>query len=173
MSTTIEPTQTPSSRLKAIERPAPPSPVRRKSGVRRWIVVLLVLIVLGAGATWGAATGLQHYFGSTEGLQVLTEKATRGHLIVTVTEDGNVESASNIDIKSHVAGGSTILWIVPDGTIIEKGDILVKLDSSTIEDLINSQRKFLLIFISWTPMPPAGTLRIFVSRCLWASMSPL
>ncbi|HEX3872291.1 MAG TPA: hypothetical protein VHV77_17720, partial [Pirellulales bacterium] len=110
MSTTIDPAQAQPKRLKSIERPAPASPVRRKSRGRRWGVLLLVLVGLGAVATWAAAAGLQHYFSSTETLQVLTEKATRGHLIVTVTEDGNVESASNIDIKCHVAGGSTILW---------------------------------------------------------------
>ncbi len=39
-----------------------------------------------------------------------------------------------------MAGGSTILWIVKDGTRVEEGDELVRLDSSSIEDQVNSQK---------------------------------
>jgi multidrug efflux pump subunit AcrA (membrane-fusion protein) len=63
-----------------------------------------------------------------------------GELLVTVTEDGNVESASNVDVKCQVAGGSAILWIVADGTEVAAGDKIVELDSSALEDQINTQK---------------------------------
>jgi RND family efflux transporter MFP subunit len=61
-------------------------------------------------------------------------------LLITVTEDGNLESAQNVDIKCEVAGGSTILWIVEDGKEVTSGTELVRLDSAQLEDQINQQR---------------------------------
>lgn len=69
-----------------------------------------------------------------------TQKVQRGLLRVTVTEDGNVESGSNIDVKCQVEGGSQILWIIPEGTVVKKGAELVKLDSSAIEEQVTTQR---------------------------------
>jgi multidrug resistance efflux pump len=57
-----------------------------------------------------------------------------------VVEDGNVESAHNLDIKCQVAGGSSILWIVKDGSEVKQGDKLVELDASQLDDQINAQR---------------------------------
>jgi multidrug efflux pump subunit AcrA (membrane-fusion protein) len=71
---------------------------------------------------------------------ILTAPVTRGDLIVTVVEDGNLESAVNIDIKCEVAGGSSILWIVEDGTEVKEGEKIVELDASTLEESINQQR---------------------------------
>ena len=69
----------------------------------------------------------------------LTYTVDRNDILITVTEDGNVESANNIDIKCQVAGGGTILSIVADGTVVEKDKVLVTLDKSNIEDQLNSQ----------------------------------
>lgn len=62
-----------------------------------------------------------------------------GDVVATLEVEGNVESAHNIDITCQVKGGSTILWIVPDGTHVEKGEELVRFDSSAVEDLLSQQ----------------------------------
>ena len=64
----------------------------------------------------------------------------RGEMLVTVTEDGNVESAKNVEIKCQVAGGSSILSIVKDGNEVKQGDKLVELDASQLDDQINQQK---------------------------------
>ena len=61
-------------------------------------------------------------------------------MILKVTEDGNIESASNIDVKCEVLGGSTILWIVEDGKRVEKDEVIVRLDESAIETQLNTQK---------------------------------
>ena len=74
-----------------------------------WSPALLSAVVYGGSrylATWTRPETSAH----------LTHTITRGDLVVTVTEDGNLESAKNVDIKCQVAGGSSILWIVDDGT---------------------------------------------------------
>ncbi len=59
---------------------------------------------------------------------------------ITVNDDGNVESASNIDLKCEVDGGSQILWIAQLGEEVKKGDVLVRLNSSAVQEEITEQR---------------------------------
>ena len=70
----------------------------------------------------------------------LTHTVAKSRLLITVVAAGNMESAKNIDVKCQVAGGAAILWIVPDGQEVQEGDLLVKLDSSSIEDQLNAQK---------------------------------
>lgn len=70
----------------------------------------------------------------------LTHTVARSRLLVTVVAAGNIESSKNLEVKCQVAGGSSILWIVPDGTEVKEGEVLVKLDHSAIEDQLNAQK---------------------------------
>ena len=70
----------------------------------------------------------------------LTHTVAKGRLLVTVVAAGNMESAKNVDVKCQVAGGTSILWIVPEGTEVETGALLVRLDNSSIEDQLNAQK---------------------------------
>lgn len=74
---------------------------------------------------------------------VITEPVKRGDLLVTVTEDGTLESAANVEVKCQVAGGSSILSIIPDGTYVNAGDEIVELDSAALEDQIIAQQNTL------------------------------
>jgi multidrug efflux pump subunit AcrA (membrane-fusion protein) len=76
---------------------------------------------------------------SDESLGALTHVVKRGGFMITIKEDGNVESAQNVEVKCQIAGGATILWIVEDGKIVEKGEELVRLDQSQLDDQLNSQ----------------------------------
>ncbi len=77
---------------------------------------------------------------SAEDQGVLTHVVGRGDMLITVTDDGTLESGSNVDVKCEVAGGATILWIIPDGTEVEAGEKLVELDPSAITDQLNIQK---------------------------------
>ncbi len=98
------------------------------------IRILTTLLVVGAVATVAAFTTRTS---QTEDLsEILTHKIARSSLAVTVTENGTVESSNNKEIKCMVKGGSTVLWVIETGTIVEPGDVLVRLDQSQIEDNI-------------------------------------
>ena len=62
----------------------------------------------------------------------------RSLFINETLERGNVESASNVEIRCEVQSknlqGTTILEIVPEGTYVQPGDILVRLDKSQLEN---------------------------------------
>ncbi|MGE0759521.1 MAG: HlyD family efflux transporter periplasmic adaptor subunit [Pirellulaceae bacterium] len=112
------------------------------SSSARWLVraliFLLVVSIVGAGGY-----GSTRYLGRLQKdntAAMLAHPVARGELIVTVTEDGNLQSAANIDIKCQVAGGSSILWIVPDGKEVKQGEKLVELDAALLDDQINQQK---------------------------------
>ena len=101
------------------------------------ILYLVLLLALAAGLVWlfgqGASTA------SAETGPLMTHKVEKGRLVVSLTENGGIESASNINMKCEIAGGSSILWIVEDGEEVSEGDKLVEFDSSALEDSISAQ----------------------------------
>ncbi len=113
------------------------SPAPRSAG-RRWLMRgIMAMVVLGLGA--GALAALAS-LGGSDGPVVVTTPVGKTDLVITVTEDGTLESAANVELKCEVDGGSTILEIVPDGTMVTKGTRLALLDSSTIEENYNAQK---------------------------------
>ncbi|HEV7222349.1 MAG TPA: HlyD family efflux transporter periplasmic adaptor subunit [Pirellulales bacterium] len=119
-----------------LTQPADRLPRRKGRGWLPWMV--LVLAVLGLG---GALKAAHTYFYGDGAItdRLLTTGVKKADLLITVTEDGNVESANNIELKCKVPGPITILEIVPDGSHVKQGDRLVRLDSSSIEDSILTQ----------------------------------
>lgn len=114
-------------------------PPAGKSGAGGTVVFLLLLVLLiGGGAFAYSAIFGDEESGQNEGALLYT--VAKNDILVTVTEDGNVESASNVDVKCSVSGGSTILWIVEDGTTVSEGDEIVKLDTANLEDQLNTQK---------------------------------
>ena len=105
---------------------------------RRWGLWLLLLAAAAVAAVLALFQPGRSSAPPVDGASMYSVQ--RGEMILTVTETGNVESAANQDVKCRVAGGGTIIWIVPDGTDVKQGDRLVELDSSTLIDQINTQK---------------------------------
>jgi HlyD family secretion protein len=59
---------------------------------------------------------------------------------VTLTEKGELEAQKSVDLKCEVEGRSTIIWIIPEGTEVKEGDLLVKLASNQIDDLVQAEK---------------------------------
>lgn len=117
--------------------PSPPRRPRRSIG--KFVAVFLFLGAVAAGAFYALPYALKAT-SSRDETGVLTFPVQTQRLRVTVTADGTIESASNVDVKCQVPGGSTILSIVPDGTEVDAGDEIVRLDSSQIEDELSTQK---------------------------------
>lgn len=58
----------------------------------------------------------------------------RGDLRISVMESGALRNRDRVIIANEVEGRTTILWIVDEGEYVEKGDLLVELDSSALEE---------------------------------------
>lgn len=109
----------------------------KRSSLWTWLGLAAVAVV-GYGGYRMMGKGGSGSVDAAASLQ--THKVTRGVMRVTVTEDGNVESARNDDVKCTIQGGSNILWIIEEGKVVTKGTELVKLDASLIEEQLRTQR---------------------------------
>ncbi len=65
--------------------------------------------------------------------------AKRGPLTISVLESGTISPQEQIVLRNEVEGRTTIVSLVPDGSKVKKGDLLVELDASTLKDLIIDQ----------------------------------
>ena len=64
----------------------------------------------------------------------------RGDFLISIVEGGTIEAVSETIIRSEVEGTARIIFIVPEGSIVKKGDLLVELDSSQVQDAVNLQQ---------------------------------
>ena len=79
--------------------------------------------------------------GSSASNQPILHTVARGTFRHVVTESGEVESSSNVEVRCEVqsrsagtGAGTIILEVVPEGTWVEEGEELIRLDSSALED---------------------------------------
>lgn len=98
-------------------------------------------IALLGGLSW-AAVALAGSFRRDESPSGMTHRVTRDNLLVTVNEQGVLESAENLEIKSEVRGYNAVLWIVDSGTFVKEGDELVRLDSLFIQEQVDERTKY-------------------------------
>jgi len=91
---------------------------------------LIIIVLLGGGIIWLAA----FRGGKTAGRDVPTFAAKRGPLTISVVESGTIKARDQHIIKNEVEGRTSIITLVPEGTRVKKGDLLVELDASTLQD---------------------------------------
>ncbi len=97
----------------------------------------------------GAVVALGYYSTDTLGLRLPTNEddlpllstARRATLTITVTESGNLESTKTVDGVCEVMGSQIkIIELTPEGTHVEKGQIVCRFDSSEIDKNIAQQQ---------------------------------
>lgn len=106
---------------------------------------LTLRLCLTAGLIFGAVWLLRlisNELSASDAPQRMMHTVQRGDLVVTVREEGMVESAENVEIKSKVRGRNAVLWIIDSGSIVRKGDELVRLDSFPIQEQIDERTKY-------------------------------
>jgi HlyD family secretion protein len=94
-----------------------------------------------AGAVWvpGISRPIKSLFaGSRE--TIITFQVKKANLPVMVVERGNLESSENQDVFCKVEGpATTIISLLPEGSHVKKGDLVVELDASTLNDQLTNQ----------------------------------
>ena len=64
----------------------------------------------------------------------------RGPFTVSIVEPGNLSAVNEVSVRSEVEGTARIIFIVPEGSFVKKGDLLVELDSAAAQDQVNLQQ---------------------------------
>lgn len=110
------------------------SPPRRRGGVVGVLLVLLVIGAVVAGVFWRI-----NHSKTSKQVNVIYANVERGTFIHEVNGKGSAESAQNTDVASQVEGSATIIYLIPEGTDVKKGELLVELDSSDVDEKLDSQ----------------------------------
>ncbi|HET6572514.1 MAG TPA: efflux RND transporter periplasmic adaptor subunit [Fimbriiglobus sp.] len=142
LQTAPPPTSRPShpngSRNPALSLPplaAPAARSGRKRGGGRLLRYGALALLLGGLAYAGITYGLP----DRKAADVITAKATRGDLVITVTDRGELESANSAQVNCEVEGGGKIATILPEGTRVKKGDEVCRFDTDVLKKGINEQ----------------------------------
>jgi HlyD family secretion protein len=94
-----------------------------------WVVVIAVIAAVAGGFLFwrGAASA-----------QATTVQATfavaRGPLTISIIQSGTIKAREMTIIKNEVEGRTSVISLIPEGTRVKKGDLLVELDASTLVD---------------------------------------
>jgi HlyD family secretion protein len=98
-----------------------------------WLV--LALAIAGAGVY---AYGSGRWFAKKSDDEVRGTAVRRGPLRISVVQRGNLAAKDSVSIESGVEGQTSVLYLIPEGTFVKSGDLLVELDSS---DLLEKKRQ--------------------------------
>jgi HlyD family secretion protein len=89
-----------------------------------------------AGAGWYAKE--KGYF-APKSEPVLTATATRGDLVINVTERGELESSQSLQVNCEIEGGGKLVTILPEGTKVTKGQEVARFDIDALSKAISLQ----------------------------------
>ena len=107
-------------------------------GRRRWALVAAVAAALAAAIAVGASG--RGGGGDATAEKGLFAKVLEGPLVINLEENGEIAPSQQLILKSEVQGRSSIIFIIPEGTIVKKGDLLVELDASDkLDERVNQE----------------------------------
>ena len=119
---------------------ATPSPaavatvIRVSSGSRArrigWLTAAAFVIVAGTLVVLRSRSGN----GIPDTLVVVPRDFT-----IALHEKGELKAAKSIDVKCEVEGRSNVTWLIPEGTEVAAGDLLVRLASQEIDDRVKTE----------------------------------
>ena len=99
---------------------------RRKGLIGAFVIAVLI----GSGIVW-----LMVFRGGKAARQnVPTFTVRRGPLTISVVESGTIKARDQRIIKNEVEGRTSIITLIPEGTRVKEGDLLVELDASSLHD---------------------------------------
>ncbi|MCC6510137.1 MAG: efflux RND transporter periplasmic adaptor subunit [Pirellulaceae bacterium] len=121
---------------------------------RRWSVAILPgrksiwigLVAVVVGAVIIRSVGLTGSESATMVGQAVWHEVDRSNLEVVVLERGSLESQSSVelvceveDVRKDNINGTTILWMIPNGASVKKGDLVIELDANPLQEALDEQ----------------------------------
>jgi HlyD family secretion protein len=102
-----------------------------RSGLQ--LVSVLVLLALGGGTAW-LVLNRETWMPAANAEPIRGATVQRGPMKITVVERGNLKAADAVSLKNEIEGRTTILKLIPEGTNVQKGDLVCELDASELVD---------------------------------------
>ena len=66
-------------------------------------------------------------------------EVTRGDFLVSIVEGGTLQAVNDVTVRNEVDGTSRIIYIVPEGSFVKEGQLIVELDTELAEKELNEQ----------------------------------
>ncbi len=102
------------------------------------------LILVGTGLTLTGGVLIAMAAVQKQSTRVTSKMATftaqRAPLSITLTETGTIKSRDQFIVKNEVEGRTSIIYVIDEGTVVKKGDLLIELDASSLEDRLVDQQ---------------------------------
>jgi HlyD family secretion protein len=98
----------------------------RKGTSKWWWVLAAGAVAICIGAAYGG------WFSGEQKTELKGARVVRGPLAISVLQNGNLAAKDAIKVKSELEGQSTILYLIPEGTFVKPGDLLVDLDATDL-----------------------------------------
>ncbi len=111
-------------------------PTAAMQRIPRVLLVAVPLVLILAGAAW-ATVGWRRAVRDVA--NTLTFTVAPRTFRVVLKEKGELKAAKATEIVCKVEGRSTIISLIPEGTAVKEGDLLVELASDQIEDRIQKE----------------------------------
>ena len=95
-----------------------------------WLGGVAIALMIVAWAIWPTSRGnaVQEF-----------HTVKRNDFLISIVEGGTLEAVNEVIVRSEVEGTARIIKMVPEGTYVKKGDLLIELDSSQAQDQVNQQ----------------------------------
>ena len=94
----------------------------------RWAAPVLTVLILGV-AVWQVHALLRVLTGAEENRVIETAVVEEGPFVVGIARDGQVTSADVVSVRAP-RSGSTVTWLIDDGSDVAEGDLIAKVDVS-------------------------------------------
>jgi len=104
------------------------------------------MVALAAGATM-VVTVAWLLAGGGSSTNAITEtdlfRVERGGFDISIPTSGDLASLDIVEIRNQLEGTSTIMWLIPEGSTVEEGDDLLRLDDEAVKKNIESAEEML------------------------------
>ncbi len=109
---------------------------------RTWVITIGLVSISLIAWSWKK----QHPGSATASGLAVWQEVDRSDLEVVVLERGNLESQTNVellceveDVRKDNINGTTVLWMIPNGASVQKGDLVLELDSNPMQEALDDQ----------------------------------
>ena len=96
-----------------------------------WLLLFLIAVIAGVAVTFRTRKPVVQ----ANSFYIVK----RGDFLVSLVEGGTLRAVQELIIRNELEGATTIVSVVPEGTTVKQGDLLVELDSSALKEKIANQ----------------------------------